>query len=466
MIRTSVKTALLTLLWVLSPPVGAAEPVFGDDDNVPDPLEPRYIIESIEIRNTKTSDDVIRAYLSFKVGDVLDQEAVELSRVRLIALGYFKDVRAWLEKGSIRGRVKVVLEVEERWPLIIDDLFFGFSGTNPFWGGAGLSYLNFLGRGMDLSAALVASEFQQAARLGVFWSSILGSPYSAGLEAIFAHGRESSFGDIGSDPCPFSGDQTLPYLRAGGLLSFGARLSPANSLHLGLQVEHIQADAAEPIDPNTGLKCSNYPFLGYIKNDQSTLSSLTFRYVRDTRDSHFLPSQGMNLVLSIELASKIFGSDYEYSKYTVLFEYNLRLWLDHVLRLTFEGGLIQDVGERGSPFFKRFFIGDYALFQVGKTALPRQLELNFSTFTDCGDLVATVEAEYDIPLWATGQFFYRGYAYFAINFTTLEKAAFLASEEEWSGRPKRPVSFDLGLKFETPIGLLVVSVGYLMDLVF
>lgn len=80
--------------------------------------------------------------------------------------------------------------------------------------------------------------------------------------------------------------------------------------------------------------------------------------------------------------------------------------------------------------------------------------------------MGSIEAEYDVPLWSTGVFFYRGYVYAALNFSVLTKASFLALEEEWSGRTKRPVTFDVGLKFETPIGLLTFSLGYVMDLVF
>ena len=83
-----------------------------------------------------------------------------------------------------------------------------------------------------------------------------------------------------------------------------------------------------------------------------------------------------------------------------------------------------------------------------------------------GDLMASLTAEYDVPLWSDGRFFYRGYVYLAGNFSVVTKASFLASKEEWSGRTKRPFSFDLGFKVETPVGLFTLSLGYIMDLVF
>jgi len=104
-----------------------------------DPFTPRYILEAIEVRgNDKSRGDLIIAQILLKPGDVLDEEKVDLSRIRLLALGYFKDVRMRLEKGSERGRVKLVITVEERNTIITDDLSFAWSHTNPFWGGLGI----------------------------------------------------------------------------------------------------------------------------------------------------------------------------------------------------------------------------------------------------------------------------------------------------------------------------------------
>jgi outer membrane protein assembly factor BamA len=437
-----------------------------------DPFKPIYLVESIDIEgDPKTTREVVLSHIHFKVGDALEEEKVELSRIRLLALGYFREVEMRLRRGSERGKVRVVIRLLERNSIIIDDLFMGYSRTNEFWGGLGVSDINFAGLGLALSGAFVASADQQAARLGVFWPSILGTRFQAGVQALFVHGRERALLDAIEDAagqrpghCAFDRPLDLPYLRAGGLVNLGIRLDPEHRISLALQTEHVEADLYVPsVD---GQPCGNYPFQGYIRNGQSTLSSLTFKFERDTRDDYFMPTRGMHLVVSIELGSKIFGSDYEYSKYMIFFEHSFTLWLDHVLRLSVLGGLIQDVGAAGSPFFKRFFVGDHALFLIDKGSLPRNLDVNFSEVVDYGDLLGSVEAEYDVPLWSGGSYFYRGYFYAALNFCYVTKASFLASKDEWSGRTKRPVSFDLGLKFDTPIGLFTLALGYIMDVAF
>ncbi len=440
-----------------------------------DPFRPRYIVESLEVRgNTKTKGSLILSHMMLKPGDSFDEEKVQLSRIRLMALGYFKDINMVLEKGSDRGRVMLVVEVEERNTIIIDDVFLGFSKTNPLWFGAGVSDINFLGRGLVLSGGAVASEHQQAFRLSTFWPSVFNSRFQTGFQILYINGRELVLADrissnTGQPICDQLGsfDQSLPYTRAGGVVNAGLRMDRVHRISVDLHVEHIDAQIRDPRDAN-GDRCRNYPFHGYLmpgKDGQSTLSSLSFRFERDTRNDFFLPSSGMYLLINVELASKVFGSDYEFSKYFFKFEQSYRAFLNHAFRFTVSGGLIQDVGEFGSPFFTRFFVGDYALFQIDKDSLPRNLELNFSEVADYGDLMASFSIEYDIPLWSDGEFFYRGYVYTAANFSYVTKAEFLKSvEEEWSGRTKRPVSLDVGFKFNTPIGLFTLSFGYVFDL--
>lgn len=436
-----------------------------------DPFRPRYILEAVQVEgNKKTRGDLIISLLLLKPGEVVDQLKVEESRIRLLATGYFHRVTMRLAKGSARGRVRLVVSVSERNTIIIDDLFFGWSSTNTFWGGLGVSDINFLGRGLVLSGAGVGSEKQQAGRLGLFWPSVLNSRFQAGFNLLFSHGREiaqaARIDECSSGSCPTTcqslnqSDIAMPYWRAGGEALFGVRLDRSHSLLLTFHAEHIEAD----LDPNES--CPNHPFNGYIRPGASTYSSFKLRFERDTRDDFFLPRHGMHLTVSVELASKVFGSDYEFSKYLVKYEHSFPAFLDHAFRLSVAGGLIQDVGERGSPFFTRFFVGDYAFFLINKSSLPRNLELNFSEIFDYGDLMASVTAEYDVPLWSKGRFFYRGYVYLAGNFSVVTKASFLASNEEWSGRTKRPFSLDLGFKAETPIGLFTLSLGYIMDLVF
>src|SRR5207244_12240907 len=82
---------------------------------------------------------------------------VEGVRARLRALGYSLDVRLSVTRGATRGGVVLVIDVEERGTIVINELFPSTSAATTFWGGADASETNFLGRGINLGAGFVAS---------------------------------------------------------------------------------------------------------------------------------------------------------------------------------------------------------------------------------------------------------------------------------------------------------------------
>ena len=82
---------------------------------------------------------------------------VEAARYRLLSLGYFLDVQLSVARGSKRGSVVLVVNVEERGTLVINELFPATSQATLFWGGADVSEMNFLGRGINLGAGFVVS---------------------------------------------------------------------------------------------------------------------------------------------------------------------------------------------------------------------------------------------------------------------------------------------------------------------
>ena len=148
----------LALAFALAsaPAVAAAEQAREAKET--SPLTPAYLIESIEIKgNAKTWDYVIRRALLVHPGERLsvDDPRFELSRFRVLSLGYFSEVRLKLKKGSSRGKVILVVQVVERGTIILTELFLGTSEATDFWGGLGLAEHNFLGRGISVEAAFV-----------------------------------------------------------------------------------------------------------------------------------------------------------------------------------------------------------------------------------------------------------------------------------------------------------------------
>jgi len=75
------------------------------------------IIEDLACRgNAVTSCDFILGHVYLSPGDAVDEEELGNARLRLASLPSFHSVQIYLEKGSARGRVRVVIEVTEADP--------------------------------------------------------------------------------------------------------------------------------------------------------------------------------------------------------------------------------------------------------------------------------------------------------------------------------------------------------------
>src|SRR4029079_15979354 len=72
-------------------------------------------------------------------------------------LGYFLDVRLSVTRGASRGGGVLVIEVEERGTIVINELVPTTSAATAFWAGADISETNFLGRGINLGGGFVGS---------------------------------------------------------------------------------------------------------------------------------------------------------------------------------------------------------------------------------------------------------------------------------------------------------------------
>lgn len=407
-------------------------------------------IEAIElIGNGKTADDVIEARLLVGVGELVDDDRIEESRLRLLSTGYFKSVELSLKRGTRRGRVVLVIEVEERNTLTIDGLYLGFSDVAPIYGGLGLVESNFLGRGMSLGVGGVLGKDRRALDVRVFVPDLSSTRLQLSAAAVIVQGAEVL--DT-NEPAGLA----LTYSRLGGSLGLGFRLPSAQRVGLDYRLESIEAPRLPNIDPALLRAAPSIQF------DRSVLSTVSLVYERDTRDDGFVPTQGGRVALSVELGSKILASSYEFSKYTGEFELAFQPYAPHALRVHALAGLVQG----RTPFFNQFFQRDFMAFAAGSDALPRVLGVNFSSENDYDDLVITGGADYSIPLLTGGDLVYRAYVYFGVDVAATASLDEIQEDPDGRGpRGRFPISFDAGLRFDTWIGHFSLSAAYLVDLV-
>ena len=92
--------------------------------------------------------------------------------------------------------------------------------------------------------------------------------------------------------------------------------------------------------------------------------------------------------------------------------------------------------------------------------MPRSLELNFTEVTDTiryDDVLISGRMGYAVPLWLKGRYFYKGYAYGAVDVTHTGGV---------NDPFTIPLSFDIGLKMDTYIGVFTISTSYILDTIF
>ena len=408
-------------------------------------------IEGIEIvGNQKTTRTTIIDRLEVEVGDLVDEDAIEISRLRLLGSGFFKAVEFSLRRGSQRGRVLLVVEVEERNTILIDEVFLGFSDVSPFFGGFGLAETNFMGRGVTVAGDFVLGRDRRALELRMFAPSLANTALQLSASGRFVQGRELV---SSTDP---DGPE-LAYERIGGTVGFGFGVGAAQRVSLIYRLESIRTERLPNLEPFVLRRAPSIVF------DDTVVSSLTAAYERDTRDDPFVATYGHRIVLAVELGTALVGSTYEFSKYTIEAQRAFRAFSKHSLTVGVVGGLVQG----HAPFFDQFFVADFASIPFGRSGLPRAVGVNFSGANDYDDLLASANLMYAIPLFEGDRSLLRLYLYGGVDIT------FTASLDELQEDPEGrgiggffPVSFDLGLKIDTWIGNFTLSLAYFGNLVF
>jgi outer membrane protein assembly factor BamA len=451
---------LVALALAAGPPVPSPEAPRPAD---PTPPTRRYQIERIRLVGLeRAKESEVRRHMLVGEGELLDEERVLLTRLRLLQLGWFSRVETRVERGSERGLVVLVVEVAERNTLLVTDFILGSTEPQPLYGGLGLSQQNFLGRGFGLSGAFVyggspdgrpedpdrfavrASFFAPSIELGHLKRGLV-----LGATFFLVRGEELACPDpecSGFDD-DFGAAPRLRYQRVMGEGTIGFRPGAferilASYRYEAVHGEEIGGAAASGTEPAL--------FAG-----DSFVSALTGTYELDTRDDFFFPREGMRGLFQVTFGSRLLGGDYEYSRYLLQLETAFAL-LSQRLRLQAVVGAAQG----NAPFFDRFYGADFSYFALGP-ALGRALELNFSTDPRYDAFLAMGGVEYGLPLWSTSGFFRRGYL--ALGVRGVYSTATLGGERTRFSRS--PISGEVALRFDTPVGVFNLSSGYLLDIV-
>ncbi len=428
--------ALAALLVVTTLPVSLAAQAVEDDPT----FGPLIEIERIDVLGASTNVEIIRREILVKPGDRLrsGDPRFNRSRFRVLALGYFTDVKLRVDKGSRPGAVVLVVEVVERGTFTLNRIFLGTSDETPIWAGLDFGDTNVFGSGLGVaiggvcaqSSELPGARAQGALRLRLADERILGTDFGAHASALYT---------VGSEPVP-AGDGTLGvlnYKRAGG--TFGATWDFASLMRVGADVRIESVSAPDDAAASS-----------LLRPGKSLVSSVTFSFERDTRPDPILPYKGRRFAFALETG---FG-DYQFAKAVVSYGYWGLLAERHVLGFRLGAGMILG----GAPRFDQFYVGD-----VNPLLPPRPLDLAVSTRPSfdvfgtgadkvlSGDVYAGASVEYAFQLFRGPRTIYGGDLFVSVGTYGLgSRAPFSAPFD---------LTFNLGLRLDTFIGVFELSLG-------
>lgn len=301
----------------------------------------RAYVRRVEFRgNTKTSDEVLRREMRQMEGASATNALIEMSKVRLERLGFFKEVS--VENVPVAGtndQIDVIYSVEEQ-PSGSVGASIGYSQGYGLIIGANLSENNFLGTGKQVAVGLNRSTYQSSINFSY------AEPYFTvdGVNVGYSvYARETDYDRI--NVASFS---TNTY---GANVNWGYPISEIQRIGFGLGYENL--------DLKTGSFASK-EITDFVSanGDNFDVFSLNVNWVKSTLNRGIFATRGASQRLGINVALP--GSGLEYYKVTYKGQYLTGLTRSLSLKLRTDLGYGESYGSTTQlPFFKNFYGGGF-----------------------------------------------------------------------------------------------------------
>ncbi|CAI8355697.1 MAG: Outer membrane protein assembly factor BamA [Cellvibrionales bacterium UBA7375] len=301
----------------------------------------RAYVRRIEFRgNTKTQDDVLRREMRQMEGSSASNALIDLSKVRLERLGYFKGVEVeTIPVAGVNDQIDVVYTVEEQ-PSGSVGASIGYAQGYGMVIGANLSENNFLGTGKKVTVAVNRSTYRNSLNLSFTEPYFTVDGVSVGY-SIFA--RETDYDQI--NVSSFSTNSK------GANVNWGYPLSETDRIGFGFGYESLDIQ-------------SGYYSSGVIRDfidkngNEFDVFNANLSWSRSTLNRGMFATRGTSQRLGLNLALP--GSDMEYYKATYKGQYLRGLTRSLTLKLRTDLGLGESYGDTTQlPFFKNFYGGGF-----------------------------------------------------------------------------------------------------------
>jgi outer membrane protein insertion porin family len=309
-------------------------------------------IERIEVKgNTKTRDKVVRREIEIEEGQLFSETRLDNSKRRVTALGYFDRVDVSTEQGSSPDKIVVYFEVTEK-PTGTFQVGAGFSSIESFIATAQVQQANLFGNGQALALQAQVSALRQLVTVRFFEPYFLDSLWNASTELydtlyVFPDFSRRSVG----------GNLTFGY----ALINPWLRLSLTGTLEWD-SVDTSPSNTFFGAAPGFVSIFQQLPLANLFNSGR--VVSLRPTLTWDTRDNRLFPTSGIFFQLSTELASSIFGSEFNYLRNHFKLNFYLPLGggvglpgSGFVLHAFTNAGMVTSPDPQGVPIFQRYFLG-------------------------------------------------------------------------------------------------------------
>ncbi|HHT74289.1 MAG TPA: BamA/TamA family outer membrane protein [Firmicutes bacterium] len=387
------------------------------------------VLKGVEIvGNEKTKDFVIERELTFEPGDVVDIKEIDRSLRRVLMLGFFDEITREFSQEEDPSETVLTINLKERKT---GSATFGVAYGKPdgLVGFVEAADDNFLGRGQRINASLQLGKGMQSYEFGFYEPYIEKGGTSLGFNLYRRNSNIEKKLATTENPDlePLTGRKST----TGGDITLGRPFTEFTRGRLTLTAEnnrYVQNLADDETEPHED----------WFKDYATRI--IGFGVNTDTTDHPYYPTEGYRNDVYLEMGLKMLGGDSQFAK--------LRLSHSRYFEL-FDGGYVFAVRGLGGRTLSGT-LEENEEFKIGGANTLRGYSYGANDSLK-GDNMLVVNAEFRFPIVerVTG-----------VVFTDWGRA--------WDNDEKITLSelnnsFGLGVRLDTPLGLLRLDYGFGKD---
>lgn len=347
---------------------------------------PKIKINKIIIQGNKvTRDKVIRRELRIFENSYYSQSGLDLSRTRLMQLGYFEDVNISTPRAGSDNAVDVVIEVKERKNTGTFSIGAGFSTLESFVFTASVQKENFFGRGWGGGVSANVSKLRQDFMIQMTDRYFLDSKWALSFSLMRYHSALNQFFDEN---------------RFGGSLKFGRELFDFFNVLVGYSIEDVSVS-------NFSSQVPAY----FQQNASGFTSAATGQATYDRRDNRIFTTKGIYESVSVEYSDSILGATNNFMRLTA----DSRVFFALPKKIVLKGrgyfGYINSLDNQPIGLFDRFFLGGvntlrgFNINSIGPNLrVPATATGGDTRFVYGGNKTLMFNAELELPIYAPAGF--------------------------------------------------------------